>query len=60
MTKTKPDKKVYENKDSVWRCPVCDETTIWTWLDAEEKGSPVCQPCDEDMNLDIASTLKVT
>jgi transcription elongation factor Elf1 len=54
------DKKVYSNKDSTWRCPICDDTTTWTWLDAEKRGNPVCGQCDEDMNLDIMSTLKIT
>jgi len=57
-----PTKKVYRNKDSVWTCQHChlrykkDIQIIWTWKNVANRGTPICEACDSDMDLDVEAT----
>lgn len=57
-----PDKRVYINKDSVWVCRHCPlrnkrpRRVIWTWKNVAGEGTPVCNGCDSDMELDVEAT----
>jgi len=58
----RPRKKIRRNKDSIWVCHCCklrylkNVRTVWTWKDVANRGTPVCEACDSDMDLDVEAT----
>lgn len=43
----------YENLQEVgeWKCPLCEETFTWSYMDLVHRGGPICPHCDEDLEL---------
>ncbi len=37
---------------STWACPSCDYKTNWSFQEIAQKGTPVCQNCGDDMELE--------
>lgn len=45
--------KYYDIETHVWTCPECGASIEnWDYKTLTECGSPVCQKCDEDMELE--------
>lgn len=40
-----------EPTDSEWTCPDCGYTTLWSWANVADSGTPVCPTCDCDLEL---------